>query len=227
MTIANTTFQQPLTGDAVTLPFTFSWPIVEDDQVAVYVAGVLKTLGSDYTLTTNRLTTGLGGTVTFLVAPAASAAIIIQRNTDKLQERALENNESMPPATVMAMVDKLTCLAQDALRKFISSDTTIAAATTYAIAHGLGKIPDRINLCLVCTITDGGYAVGDVIDLAGLTVNASAGSILYSVSRDITNVVVRFGPASVAAALNAIAKTGNTATTISPFANWKLRVYAS
>ncbi len=221
MTVANTTFQSTGTGDGATTAFTFNWRIVEDASVAVYVSGVKKTLGADYSVVTNRLTTGIGGTVTFTAAPANAAPIVIQRESDQLQSDNLQNNQAMPPSTVMKMVDKLCTLLQDALRKFISADTTIAASSTYTLPHGLGKIPDRIQLALVCQITDGGYAVGDVISVDQLS-NNTAGGAFFTTMRDITNVVVRTSTPTV---LNVVSKT-NTLTTISPYANWKLRVYA-
>lgn len=223
MTVANTTFSNSFTGDAATTAFSFTWRLVEDASVAVYVAGVKKTLGVDYTLATNRLTTGLGGTVTFLAAPANGAAIVIQRESDQLQSNNLQNNQAMPPSTVMAMIDKLTCLLQDALRTFTSADTTIAAGQTYTFPHSLGKIPSHVQLALVCQVAEANYAIGDVIDLD--LIQAASGAFA-TVQRDITNVYVRTGPAGVSP-VSVVNKSSGGASTITPFANWKLRVYAS
>ena len=217
MTVTNTAFQSTFTGDGATVAFSFTWRITETQMLAVYVNGVLKTLGVDYTFTNNINTTGLGGTVTFTTAPALNAAVVLQRSSDQLQNNSLVNNQAMPPATIMAMVDKLTILLQDALRKFTSADTVIAASQTYTFPHLLGRIPSSVETCLVCQTTDGGYAAGDVVDVA------ESGTVLMTATRDITNIVVRFGTATT---LSVVSKV-NAPTTISPFANWKLRVYAS
>ena len=223
MTVSNTAFQNSGTGDGVTTALPFTWRISEDSQVAVYIAGVKKTLGVDYTVSTNVLTTGLGGTVTMNVAPGGGVAWLVQREPDQLQSNPFENNEMMPPATVQATVDKLTMLLQDALREFVSTDTTIAAGQSYVFAHSLGKIPRKVNLCLVCQNVDGGYAVGDVIDL---NIAVAASGAFCTIIRDMTNITVKTGPAGVSP-LAVVNKAGGVAAAITPFTNWKLRVYAS
>jgi hypothetical protein len=219
VSIANTAWQTTFTGDGVTTAFTFNWPIVEDSSVAVYVNGVKKTLGTDYTLVTDRLTDGVGGVVTFLVAPANGAAGLIQREPDQLQSDNLVNNQAMPPSTVMRMIDKAFTLIQQALRKFQSNDTAFTTGTLYTFAHGLGKVPDRVQVCLVCKNTDAGYAVGDVIDITGQI------SALGTIQRDFTNVYIR--TLSAFSAVNVAHKNTFVSTAITPATNWNLRVYAS
>lgn len=216
MTVPNTTFQSTGAGNGVQTAFPFTWRVAEDDSVAVYIDRVKKTLGVDYTLVTNRLSTGLGGTVTFTAAPAGGTAILIQCEPDQLQEDDLRNNEAMPPSTVMKMVDKLTQLVQVALRSFQSADTTLVAGTLTTFPHGLGKIPTRTRAQLVCQVIDAGYAVGDVIDIA----TSSVGTI----QADMTNLYLR--TFSVLGTI-AVANKGTFVSTNLTLASWKLRLLAS
>jgi hypothetical protein len=68
-----------LSGNGTITSFSFTWGYLEDNDVKVYVNGVLKTLGTDYNLNTP-------GTVAFGTAPANGASVQISRITDAAYE---------------------------------------------------------------------------------------------------------------------------------------------
>lgn len=81
-------------------------------------------------------------------------------------------------------------------RRFVSAPISpIATSSLQTVAHGLGVIPDRVDLYLRCLVADGGWAVGDTIqyhyDYGGLNMT---GAIAYS---DATNVYVRTGNGTI------------------------------
>ena len=84
MTVTNTNTQQAFTGDGVTTAFNFNFPIQLSTDVVVYINNVLQNSG--YSVSVNNPTAGLpitgstGGTVTFSVAPANAASILVARN---------------------------------------------------------------------------------------------------------------------------------------------------
>lgn len=63
------------TGDGSTTVFAVSFSFILPEHVKVYVGGVLKVSGVDYTIS--------GSTVTFTTAPAASISIKFKRNTSQ------------------------------------------------------------------------------------------------------------------------------------------------
>jgi hypothetical protein len=117
MTVENTDYQNVYTADGSTSDFDFTFKITQADQVLVYVDDALQTEGPEYTLTTNLLTDGIGGTASFISDPAAASEVKITLLSDLLQENKLQNSRALPPATVMQMVDKLHIICQQQQRQ--------------------------------------------------------------------------------------------------------------
>jgi hypothetical protein len=86
-----------------------------------------------------------------------------------------------------------------------------AAAGTITFAHGLGQVPTFTEVRLVCTSTDGGYAVGDEVPLSSFYLSNGA-DIEYPVpvSYDATNVVLVFS----ANTLSVLNKSGAAIATV-------------
>lgn len=70
--------------------------------------------------------------------------------------------------------------------RFQSADNTITAATPITAAHNLGLAPQAIQFKLVCTTTDGGWAVGDEVGFTCME-GASQGNGI-TIGSDITSV---------------------------------------
>lgn len=133
MSVSTTGNRITYTGDGVTLAFAFPYLFLANADLKVYVAGVLKTLTTDYSVT--GAASASGGNVTFVVAPAAAAAVVILRDPDTLQSTVLSPNDPFPAKSVETMSDKVTLGIQrirDLLSRavtFADSDTTSASAT--------------------------------------------------------------------------------------------------
>lgn len=120
MTIATSANSATYTGDGVSVAFAFPYPFIVAADLKVYVAGVLQSTG--YSVAGSVPITGSGtfssGTVTFTVAPAAAASVLIYCDPDLLQSTSLPPNDPFPSKTVEKMVDKVTLLVQRLQAKF-------------------------------------------------------------------------------------------------------------
>lgn len=110
-------------------------------------------------------------------------------------------------------------------KEFVSAQQTITAAGLLTLAHGLGGAPKLVQVAVVNQTAELGYAIGDVLIIAGGAADHIGNSNAYGVAvvPDSTNVVVKFGANNFAAGLinkSTGALTGPTA------ANWKLVVRA-
>jgi hypothetical protein len=74
---------------------------------------------------------------------------------------------------------------------FESAQTTLAFKTTFT--HGLGVSPKLVQVSLVCTTADNGYAIGDELSIAGGTQSTgnNAGSDA-GIAWNATNVIYNF-----------------------------------
>lgn len=78
MPVTSTTPVKSHTGNAVTTVFAYDFRILATADLNVTVDGVTKTLTTDYSV--SGVGDSGGGNVTFVVAPANGAAIVLQRN---------------------------------------------------------------------------------------------------------------------------------------------------
>jgi len=117
-------------GGENTFPYTFR--IFNDEDLKVYVATVLQTLGVDYTVTGAGDDTG--GNVVFATAPTALAAVAIVRELEIIQETDYTEGDKFPAETHEAALDKLTMLIQQ-MAYAITQTTPATSNTDY-----LGKL---------------------------------------------------------------------------------------
>ena len=84
--------------------------------------------------------------------------------------------------------------AELSAQKYVSGDLVIANSAQITINHGLGVEPTHISLYMRCAVAELGYAVGDVIRIAGDSdqngSNEAIGMIVNS-----TQIVLRIGEA--------------------------------
>jgi hypothetical protein len=120
MTISTTTNQISYTGDGVSLDFSFPYPFITPNDLKVFIDGVQEFTG--FTVTGTVPFGGSGtystGTVSFAVAPASLATVLIYCDPDLLQGTGLPPNDPFPSKTVEKMVDKVTLQIQAIYRKF-------------------------------------------------------------------------------------------------------------
>ena len=115
-------------------------------------------------------------------APLASPALT---GTPTAPTPALGTN-STQIATMAAVQAELSA------QKYVSGDLVMANSAQITINHGLGVEPTHISLYMRCAVAELGYAVGDVIRIAGESdangVNEGVGMIVNS-----TQIVLRIG----------------------------------
>lgn len=108
MTVANLDDRDSFEGNGSQTIFPFTFRCVDDAHVTTYVNDVLQESG----VKVKRNINGVGGTITFTVAPANGAEGQIIRVSDLLQPNSLAVNEALNTKTLEDMIDKLTIIAQ-------------------------------------------------------------------------------------------------------------------
>src|SRR5574342_345576 len=124
MTVSSTSNRKEYTGNGVTTVFAFPYKFIATTDIKVYVAGVLQTSG--YTVGTPS---DSGANVTFSVAPANLASVVIINDPDLLQSSALPSTGPFPSTTVERMVDKVTLQVQR-IRDLINRSFTLPDSDT-------------------------------------------------------------------------------------------------
>jgi hypothetical protein len=113
VSITNTATSVNYTANGVTLDFATTFRFLDEEHLVVEVDDEEQTLGSDYTVSGED--DDEGGTVSFLVAPAAASVVAISRETPVTQETSFRNNgqSTFSPVLHERALDKLTMIAQE------------------------------------------------------------------------------------------------------------------
>jgi hypothetical protein len=111
MTVSSATSRNEYNGNAATLIFAYTFRILDEDHISVYVDGVLKTITTHYTVS------GVGdlggGSITFLAAPASGTGnVVFIRNVPVTQETDYVENDPFPAESHEEALDKLTMIVQ-------------------------------------------------------------------------------------------------------------------
>lgn len=196
MTIATSTNSITYTGDGVSLAFAFPNPFITTADLKVYVAGVLQASGYSVTGTVPAGGSGAysSGTVTFLVAPAIAAAVLIYCDPDSLQSTSLPANDPFPSKTVEKMIDKLTLLVQRLIAKFLraivapdgETGTTLTLPSASARANQSLTFDSLGNV--ITTIPTTGTSAALQTNLAD-TASLGLGDAMLGVKRTATNAI--------------------------------------
>lgn len=100
------------TGNGVTTSFSFPYYFIAATDMKVYVAGVLKTLTTDYTISGTAPYTG-GANIVFGAAPANLASIVLLADPAITQGVDLVDNDNFPvEASVETPLDRLTLICR-------------------------------------------------------------------------------------------------------------------
>lgn len=99
--------------------------------------------------------------------------------------------------------------------------TPTAASTTGALAHGLGVIPNSVQVQMTCLTADAGYSVGDIYHFAAYGDGPTGDSSGFAITKDVTNITVR-----VAAIVPNIPNKTTGSRVVTTAANWAVRVIA-
>lgn len=107
MTVTTTTSSVSYTGSGLTYAYPFR--ILEDSDLTVKVAGVTKTIVTDYTVTGAG---DAGGGNVVLVSDPGSSTVLITRTVPFTQTTDYVAGDSFPAETHETALDKLTMLCQ-------------------------------------------------------------------------------------------------------------------
>lgn len=113
MTLSTLTQRNEYTGTGALATFPYTFRILADTDLLVFVAGTLKVLNTHYSVTGEGVSTG--GNVVFDAAhiPAAAAEIVILRAMPQTQETDFAEGSKLPAETLEETVDRAVMLAQD------------------------------------------------------------------------------------------------------------------
>lgn len=116
MAISNSATRISYTGNGVQTAFPFPYVYYNQTQLLVYVDGVVQSLGGAYTVspTTSNPEDGnpIGGTVTFLSAPANGTVVQIIRSLLLEQTVVLNDGGNFPAKTIEKNFDQLVMMLQ-------------------------------------------------------------------------------------------------------------------
>lgn len=176
MTLSTSQNTKLYTGDNLTVAFAFPYLFYANSHLRVTVDGDVKVLATDYNVT--GAGNEAGGTVTFNSAPATSAAIVIQRIVDYVQETDFENFDGNPADVTERQFDLLTMQTQQ-LAEIVQRSVVTPIGTTLSTNILSGTIDSTVR---ALTITTSGIStsllsvINDAIDT--VITNATAGDLL-------------------------------------------------
>lgn len=182
-TVTSTTSSVSYTGNGATTAYAVPFRFLASTDLVVTVAGVTKTIVTDYTVSGAG---GTSGTVTFLVAPANATAVVIRRAVDFTQKLSIRGARLLDTGALENELDKLTMLAQQLV---ISN----AMVSTSASLTGNGSVASPLSLNLANDNTWTGTQTFNAINTA---VNGSL-VIIPSFSNGATALLAFGGSANV------------------------------
>jgi|GEM_PF-1685866 len=110
MSVSTTTNRIPYTGNGAQTVYPYPFKIFVTTDLQVFVAGVLQTLTTHYTV--DGAGNPNGGNVTFVTAPANGAAIVIIRVLPATQLTVYPSNDKFPSKVHEDLADRAVMLIQ-------------------------------------------------------------------------------------------------------------------
>jgi len=128
MTISSQTQRHNYTAAGGQTVFPFTFEILATTDLLVYVDGVLKNMGTDYSVSAAPWTAG--GNVTFVTAPGAGVTVVILRYIPLTQVTDLIEGAKFSSETIEDVFDKLTMLCQD-LKEVVGRALVLTPGSLY------------------------------------------------------------------------------------------------
>lgn len=108
--------------------------------------------------------------------------------------------------------------------KFTSSQQTVPSnGATVTVAHGLGAQPYDFSIWLQCLVAEGGWSVGDLINMGDGGAHTEGNTVNFTSYSDATNVYVQLGTTGLQLANKS---TGAYFNSSNPQTNWAIIVKA-
>lgn len=161
-----------------------------------------------------------------LLDDANAAAALSTLGAAPLASPALTGTPTAPTPAVGTSSTQIANMAavqaELSAQKYVSGDLVMTNGGQIVVNHNLGVEPMHISLYMRCVAAEMGYAVGDVIRIAGGSdpngVNESLGVLVSN-----TQIIVRVGDSGPQLIANKANGTGGVANA----ANWRLIIKAS
>ena len=238
MTVSTTTRKKSYTGNGSTTVFAYDFRIFNDSDLKVYVAGVLKSLTTHFTV--SGAGSASGGNVTFTSGntPASSASVVITRVLPRTQATDYVDNSALSATALEDTADKNLMLIQEIDAKaedgFRFADTVVDAGTITidknAADRGSKLLSFDASGNLIATqeigVSRGNWAAStayqqrDIIKDTNnnniylcITAHTSSGSVPISSNTDSAKWVLLVDAASATTSATAAAASATTATT--------------
>jgi len=150
MTISSTTIKNSYAGNGSTTAFTFSYYIIAEDDLEVFIRAsngteTLQTITTDYTVT--GVQSNSGGTVTMVTAPATGETLVIRRKTSQVQDTDYVANDPFPAETHEAALDKAMLVSQE-LQEAVDRSIKISRTNTMTSTDFTVGATERANKVL-------------------------------------------------------------------------------
>jgi len=110
MTVSSTTLKNSYTASSSQTTFAYAFKIFADGDLKVYVNATLKTLTTDYTVTSAGVTAG--GNVVFGTGLTSGDKVVIQRDLALTQSTDYVENDPFPADSHETALDRLTFIVQ-------------------------------------------------------------------------------------------------------------------
>jgi hypothetical protein len=193
LTVSTTTNRIAHTGNGSTTAFAFPNLFLTNADLKVYVDDEQKTLTTDYAVTGAGV--AAGGTVTFVVAPALDASVVIVCDPDTLQSTRLPSNGPFPSGAVERMVDKVTLLIQ-------RSRDQQARSAAFADSYAGGASPQL-------PVPQAGYGLAwNALGTALINIALTTGTSLVSLIASGGSALIGFIQSGVGAAARTLEDKG-------------------
>ena len=189
-----------LTASGATDTYTYTFEIPTQNDIDVYLAGVLQTITTHYTVT--GAGNDAGGTVVFVSTPALNTAITFKRSVSGVRSSDFQQSGDFKAETINDELDRLTMRDQEMDEVFgraikfsatsTTSDVDIASLTSEAVLQvntagdAIIMGPDISTINSALAITDS--YVGSVVQnpLIGPDVLSGDGSsVAFTISTDV------------------------------------------
>lgn len=147
MTVATSNYRNEYNGDCSTTCFAYTFRILDKAHLEVFVAGVLKTLTADYSVT--GVDAAAGGNVLLKTPPVLGQLVVINRDVPLTQTTDYVEGTRFPASSHETALDKLTMALQVvkgiALRSWRFSVGSTFADDGYVVDEPKGGLFPRIK----------------------------------------------------------------------------------
>ncbi|WP_347003924.1 phage tail fiber protein [Enterobacter roggenkampii] len=147
---AQTPISGPYIANGITTQFTYSFYLIYETDIQVWVGGILKTLNTDFTVT--GVGNSQGGNIEFIVPPAATLEILIKRSTPYNRQTNYADNGDFLATVVNEDFDRLWLALQEIFANFSSSISKPVGGNWNAQGLRITTVKDGVQPQDVATI---------------------------------------------------------------------------